>query len=597
MLGALGIASIEQLFDDIPVALRATALDLPRSRAGAGTGAPPERLGGAQPDGPGHLPGGRRLPPLVPAAVDQILLRGECYTAYTPYQPEISQGTLQTIYEYQSLHGRADRPGRRVRLALRRGCGHRRGRLDELSRRPAASGCSSRARCIAHYLETLRTYFSGGLQLDEVPLALRPTRPARPISQRPGANAGRRRPAGRRRHRWASPTSSACSSRWPAIGELAHAAGALFVAVIEPVSLAVLAPPGEYGADIAAGEGQPLGIAPQYGGPYLGILAATDALVRQVPGRLVGHDHRPRRPARVRHDAARPRAGHPARQGRQQHLHEPGAAARSQQRSTSRRIGPHGLRDVAALGAARAAELEAALAAVGVPRIHSGAYLNEFAVRVPDARSAHAALLERGILAGLLLADWYPADPDAGRRAAGVRDRGHHVAGDRAVRRGPRRDPGRTPADGRRGGSRSGPEPRSRGALDERDRPGLQPTIFELVASGRGGGKVPHPPADALDRIPARRGGRAARPARAERAGGRPPLRQPLAAQLRGGHRLLSARLVHHEVQPQDQRMGRAAARLRRRSTRSRPTRPRRARSSCCGSSSRGWPRSAGCGR
>ncbi|MEP7158764.1 MAG: glycine dehydrogenase, partial [Chloroflexota bacterium] len=73
-------------------------------------------------------------------------------------------------------------------------------------------------------------------------------------------------------------------------------------------------------------------------------------------------------------------------------------------------MGPHGLRDVAALGAARAAELEAALAEVGAARVHSGAYLNEFAVRVPDARKVHAALLERGFIAGLALADWYPDD-------------------------------------------------------------------------------------------------------------------------------------------------------------------------------------------
>ena len=96
---------------------------------------------------------------------------------------------------------------------------------------------------------------------------------------------------------------------------LAHAAGALFVAVVEPVSLAVLAAPGDYGADIAVGEGQPLGIRLQYGGPYLGLLAARSDLVRQVPGRLVGpHDGR-RRPARLRHDPARARTGHQARQG------------------------------------------------------------------------------------------------------------------------------------------------------------------------------------------------------------------------------------------------------------------------------------------
>jgi glycine dehydrogenase subunit 1 len=194
------------------------------------------------------------------------------------------------------------------------------------------------------------------------------------------------------------------------IGRLAHAAGALFVSVVEPVSLAVLAPPGAYGADIAAGEGQPLGIAPQYGGPYLGLLACTDALVRQIPGRLVG----------MTTDVDGKRAFVMTLRAREQDIRRDKAAsnictnqallalAASVYLAT---IGPHGLRDVAAQGAARAARLESALAAVGAPRIHSGPYLNEFAVRVPDARAVHRRLIDRGVLAGLVLADVLPDEP------------------------------------------------------------------------------------------------------------------------------------------------------------------------------------------
>ena len=207
-----------------------------------------------------------------------------------------------------------------------------------------------------------------------------------------------------------SRTSWACSNRCRRSAPLAHAAGALFVAVIEPVSLAVLAPPGAYGADIAAGEGQPLGIAPQYGGPYLGILASTDALVRQIPGRLVG----------MTTDLDGQRAFVMTMRAREQDIRRDKAAsnictnqallalAASIYLAT---IGPHGLRDVAALGAARAAELETALDAAGAPRLHSGPYLNEFAIRVPEARTVHRRLLEHGILAGLVLADVVPDDP------------------------------------------------------------------------------------------------------------------------------------------------------------------------------------------
>ncbi len=191
---------------------------------------------------------------------------------------------------------------------------------------------------------------------------------------------------------------------------LAHAAGALFVAVVEPVSLAVLAPPGEYGADICAGEGQPLGIPLQYGGPYLGILAATDELVRQIPGRLVGRTR----------DLDGRRAFVMTLRAREQDIRREKAASNicTNQALCAlaatvylATLGPHGLRDVAALGAARARELETALREAGAPRLHEAAYLNEFAVRVPQAERVHAALLDRGILAGLPLGRWYPQDP------------------------------------------------------------------------------------------------------------------------------------------------------------------------------------------
>jgi glycine dehydrogenase subunit 1 len=259
------------------------------------------------------------------------------------------------------------------------------------------------------YRETLRTYFGGDLELDEVPLVADGDRagttdlaalqrlladPDRPVA---GVVA-------------AQPDFLGLLEPMPEIGELAHAAGALFVAVVEPVSLAVLAPPGAYGADIAAGEGQPLGIAPQYGGPYLGILAARDALVRQIPGRLVG----------MTADLDGRRAFVMTMRAREQDIRRDKAAsnictnqallalAASVYLAT---IGPHGLRDVAALGAARATRLEATLAAAGAPRIHAGPYLNEFAVRVPNARSVHRRLLDRGVLAGLVLADVEPDDP------------------------------------------------------------------------------------------------------------------------------------------------------------------------------------------
>jgi glycine dehydrogenase subunit 1 len=408
MLAALGLSSVDELFDDIPVALRATALDLPPAEPELLLAARLQALAGRNLTELTSFLGAGVYRHWTPPAVDQLLLRGEWYTAYTPYQPEVSQGTLQSIYEYESLIAEL------VDLDVV-SASHYDGAAATAEAALMTCRATRRDRILVsrgvhpHYRQTLATYLAGGLELEEIPLVadgdaagttdLAALERLLADTTRPVAGVIA-----------AQPDFLGLLEPMPRIAELAHAAGALFVAVVEPISLAVLAPPGAYGADIAAGEGQPLGIAPQYGGPYLGILASTDVLVRQIPGRRVG----------MTTDLDGQRAFVMTMRAPEQDIRRDKAAsnictnqallalAASIYLAT---IGPHGLRDVVALGAMRAAELEQALAAVGAPRLHPGPYLNEFAVRVPDAAAIHARLVHRGVLAGLVLAEAEPDDP------------------------------------------------------------------------------------------------------------------------------------------------------------------------------------------
>ena len=407
MLEALGLTSVDQLFDDIPVALRASRLNLPDPEPELELAARLSGLAARNRTDLAAFLGAGVYRHWSPPAVDQLLLRGEWYTAYTPYQPEISQGTLQSIYEYESLIAEL------VDLDVV-SASHYDGAAATAEAALMTCRATRRERVLVskavhpHYRDTLATYFEGGLEVTDIPLvADGEAAGTTDLAALEALLADGTPVAGVIA---AQPNFLGLLEPMAEIGRLAHAAGALFVSVIEPVSLAVLAPPGGYGADIAAGEGQPLGIPPQYGGPYLGILGSTDQLVRQIPGRLVG----------MTTDVRGQRAFVMTLRAREQDIRRDKAAsnictnqallalAASIYLAT---LGPHGLRDVATLGAARAAELEAALAAVGVERLHPGAYLNEFTVRVPDARRVHRELLDRGVLAGLALADAEPDDP------------------------------------------------------------------------------------------------------------------------------------------------------------------------------------------
>ena len=410
MLAALGIGSVDVLFDEIPASVRARGIPLPDGLPEQHLVAHLDALASRNTAGLTQFVGGGVYRRYIPPIVDQVLLRSEFYTAYTPYQPEVSQGTLQAIYEFESLVG--ELTGLDVVSAS-----HYDGAAATAEAALMACRATRRERVLVsaavhpHDRETVATYFRGGdLALDEIPLVAEgPRAGTTDLAALERLLADAARPVAG--VILANPSFLGLLEPMADAARLAHAAGALLVAVVEPVSLSVLAPPGEYGADIAAGEGQPLGIPPQYGGPSLGLLAATDALVRQIPGRLVG----------MTADVDGRRAFVMTMRAREQDIRREKAASNicTNQALCAlaaavylAAIGPHGLRDVAAMGAARASELESALAAAGAPRLFAGPYLNEIVVRVPDAPGVHRALLDHGIVGGIVLAHAEPARPE-----------------------------------------------------------------------------------------------------------------------------------------------------------------------------------------
>ncbi|HFB39251.1 MAG TPA: aminomethyl-transferring glycine dehydrogenase subunit GcvPA, partial [Oceanithermus sp.] len=273
MLEALGLERLADLYAHLPASLLDPEIELPEPLDEDGALALVEELAAMNRPGKVFLGGGVR-DHFIPAIVDTIASRGEFLTAYTPYQAEASQGVLQAIFEYQtmiaeltaldvanaSLYDGASALAEGVLLALR---------ATRRMHVVASRGVHP------EYRQVLGTYLEAvGATLEEVDLEGDRT-PVLEVGPEVGAVVVQ------------SPNFLGAIEAYAGLAEAAHAAGALLVAVVDPLSLAVLRPPGEQGADIAVGEGQPLGNPMSFGGPHFGFIAVKEGLLRQLPGRLV----------------------------------------------------------------------------------------------------------------------------------------------------------------------------------------------------------------------------------------------------------------------------------------------------------------------
>ncbi len=397
MLEAVGVESVDDLFADIPVAVRAGAWDVPPPLAEQEVRAELARLAGRNRIPEVSFLGAGVYRHLIPSVVGEVIGRPEFATSYTPYQPEVSQGTLQSIYEFQSLI--CELTGMEVATAS-----HYDGATATAEAALMACRLTRRSRVAVSagvnpdYRRVLETYCSGpGIEVVTVPIDLAEGGDG---TTDPGALEALDEVAC---FIAAQPNFYGQLEPMRDLADAAHAVGAQFVAVVEPTSLALLEAPGAYGADIVTAEGQPLGIPVSFGGPYVGLMAARMASVRQMPGRLVG----------ATRDVQGRKGYVLTLQAREQHIRREKAASNICTNQALMAlaatayltaVGPNGLREVAELSTTQARHLAGALESAGLAeRRFGGTYLNEVALRMPDAARRHAALAERGIVAGHVL--------------------------------------------------------------------------------------------------------------------------------------------------------------------------------------------------
>lgn len=402
MLSACGVSGFEELVAEIPSEIRLKRdLDLPPGMSEWEVLAELRRLA-AKNGGSGRLAsflGAGIYDHFIPAAVNQILLRSEFYTAYTPYQPEVSQGTLAAIFEYQSMI--SELTGLPVANASQYEAGSATAeaallalRVKKRSRVAVSRGMHPGYRAV---LETLLA--PQEIRLEEIPLADDLTTDLEALEADDDLACVLLQ----------NPNFFGVLEDVAAAADRTHAYGGLIAVAVDPISLALLTPPGESGADIAVGEGQALGNTQSFGGAVVGFFATRKEFVRQTPGRLIG----------LTTDSGGHRGFVMTLQTREQHIRRQKATSNICTNSGVLALastvylsllGRSGFREVAATCLDRAHRLAEIIAGVdGFSLASDAPFFREFTVRTPiPAARIIEELLAEGILAGLDLSRLFP---------------------------------------------------------------------------------------------------------------------------------------------------------------------------------------------
>ena len=394
MLAAAGYGSIRSLFKDVPAEVYLDKpLNMPQGMSELEVRAKMQELAGKNTVFATILRGAGAYDHYIPSIVKYITSKEEFVTSYTPYQAEMSQGILQSIFEYQTMI--CDLTGMDISNACVYDGAEASAEGVAMCRDRKRSKALVSATVNPYVLETIKTYCFG----NEMEIEVIPEKDGLTDIEYLKEHVDAQTACVLIQH----PNYYGNLEEAAEIGEITHGAGAKYVMNVNPISLGVVKTPAEYGADVAVGEGQPLGLSIAFGGPYLGFMAATQKMMRNLPGRIVGQteDHNGKKGYVL------------TLQAREQHIRREKASSNicSNQALCALAVGVYlatmgneGIKKAATLSTSKAHYLSAELAKVGYQTENKGEFFHEF-VTVSDvpAAKALAALEEKGILGGFPL--------------------------------------------------------------------------------------------------------------------------------------------------------------------------------------------------